>query len=100
METKKKKVVRDSKSIKKMKEKNLERILCITFSVLAWIIIMITCFNKLFIPASTSMAALALFLVMYYYRDDKTKKIFNYILFSVVILLIIFTIGYTIIMTK
>ena len=67
--SKKGKIVKEKEKL--VQTENFIKILAIVFSLAAWILLIITCFNNKFTPAATSITAAALFLIIYYYRYHK-----------------------------
>lgn len=92
--SKKGKIVKEKEKV--VKSDKFIKILTIVFSVAAWILLIMVCFNDKFTPAATSITAAALFLIVYYYRYHKNSKVIIAVLGSLIVLLIAFTLFYTI----
>ena len=88
------KIVKENKEM--IETDKIVKVLAIVFSIIAWILLILVCIDSKFTPASTSMTAAALFLIAYYYRNNKKAKPAIVGLGIMIILLLVYTLYYTI----
>jgi hypothetical protein len=76
--------------------KKLEELFCLIILVI-FVVLLVNTFKRIaFLPACLIMAALELFSLGYYFRDDKKKVNIVYVLFGIGIVLLFMSVIYTI----
>lgn len=75
----------------------IELIISIFVGIIFLVMLALSFYNEVFIPATLISLALFLFCISYYYMEDESKKKLVYVLFTIGIILIVAEVIYTIV---